>query len=48
MGRMAIVHETTMWPTKLELLTQWLLTRSWYVGGSPHPSSLRGDGETSW
>jgi hypothetical protein len=44
MGRMAIVHETTMRPAKL----QWLLTRSWYVGGSPHPSSLRGDGETSW
>ncbi|QIS12554.1 maltokinase N-terminal cap-like domain-containing protein [Nocardia arthritidis] len=29
---MAIVHDTTMRPTKLELLTRWLPTRPWYVG----------------
>jgi hypothetical protein len=37
MGRMAIVQETTMRSTKLELLIQWLLIRSWYVGGSSLP-----------
>ncbi|AFU02081.1 maltokinase N-terminal cap-like domain-containing protein [Nocardia brasiliensis] len=29
---MAVIHETTMVPTKLELLTAWLPTRTWYQG----------------
>ncbi|WP_280403882.1 maltokinase N-terminal cap-like domain-containing protein [Nocardia brasiliensis] len=33
---MAVIHETTMVPTKLELLTAWLPTRAWYRGtGQP-------------
>ncbi|MFE3098671.1 maltokinase N-terminal cap-like domain-containing protein [Nocardia tengchongensis] len=33
---MAEIHETTMRPAKLELLTAWLPTRHWYAGsGSP-------------
>ncbi|WP_282702630.1 1,4-alpha-glucan branching protein [Streptomyces sp. CC219B] len=33
---MAIIHHTTLKPTKLELLTDWLPTRPWYVGdGTP-------------
>ncbi|MFI1916770.1 1,4-alpha-glucan branching protein [Nocardia sp. NPDC020380] len=32
---MAIVHDTTMQPTKLELLSRWLPTRSWFEGGRP-------------
>ncbi|MTE16307.1 maltokinase N-terminal cap-like domain-containing protein [Nocardia aurantiaca] len=33
---MAEIHETTMKPTKLELLARWLPTRHWYTGaGSP-------------
>lgn len=33
---MAIIHNTTLKPTKLELLTAWLPTRPWYVGsGAP-------------
>ncbi|MFJ4485230.1 1,4-alpha-glucan branching protein [Streptomyces longwoodensis] len=30
---MAIIHRTMLKPTKLELLTDWLPTRPWYVGG---------------
>ncbi|MDH6609158.1 hypothetical protein M2164_004793 [Streptomyces sp. SAI-208] len=33
---MAIIHNTTLKPTKLELLTTWLPTRPWYTGtGTP-------------
>lgn len=33
---MAIIHNTTLKPTKLELLTAWLPTRPWYTGsGAP-------------
>lgn len=33
---MALLHNTTMAPTKLELLTGWLPLQSWYLGdGSP-------------
>jgi hypothetical protein len=33
---MAIIHHTTLKPTKLELLATWLPTRPWYVGdGAP-------------
>ncbi|GHJ40330.1 1,4-alpha-glucan branching protein [Streptomyces sp. TS71-3] len=30
---MAVIHHTTMSPTKMELLTEWLPTQSWYRGG---------------
>ncbi|MGA5818025.1 maltokinase N-terminal cap-like domain-containing protein [Kitasatospora sp. NPDC094028] len=30
---MAIIYQTEVKPTKLELLTAWLPTRPWYVGG---------------
>ncbi|MFJ3664585.1 1,4-alpha-glucan branching protein [Streptomyces sp. NPDC090119] len=33
---MAVIHRTTLTPTKLELLTPWLPTRPWYRGsGAP-------------
>ncbi|NKQ29357.1 maltokinase N-terminal cap-like domain-containing protein, partial [Streptomyces galbus] len=36
---MAIIHRTTLEPTKLELLTGWLPTRPWYTGdGAPELS----------
>lgn len=31
---MAVIHKTTLEPTKLELLAGWLPTRPWYRGGS--------------
>ncbi|MBG7698008.1 1,4-alpha-glucan branching protein [Streptomyces sp. MC1] len=31
---MAIIHRTTIKPTKVELLTEWLPTRPWYRGGA--------------
>ncbi|MFI8944916.1 1,4-alpha-glucan branching protein [Streptomyces sp. NPDC053750] len=31
---MAVIHHTTLKPTKLELLTSWLPTRPWYRGGA--------------
>ncbi|WP_068053098.1 maltokinase N-terminal cap-like domain-containing protein [Nocardia xishanensis] len=30
---MAVIHRTTMSPTKLDLLTEWLPSRPWYRGG---------------
>lgn len=30
---MAVIHHTTMSPTKMELLTEWLPTQPWYQGG---------------
>ncbi|GAB3740195.1 maltokinase N-terminal cap-like domain-containing protein [Microlunatus parietis] len=40
---MAVIHRTTVKPTKLELLTAWLPTRSWYGGGSS-PSLAKAGG----
>ena len=34
---MAIIHDTTMNPDKLELLATWLPAQSWYLGGSRDP-----------
>lgn len=31
---MAVIHHTTLVPTKLELLTKWLPTQPWYRGGA--------------
>lgn len=40
---MAVIHNTTMSPTKLELLTTWLPTQPWYVGGDrPVPARAGG------
>jgi hypothetical protein len=35
---MAIIHDTTMNPDKLELLATWLPAQSWYLGGSRAPA----------
>ncbi|MET7287129.1 1,4-alpha-glucan branching protein [Streptomyces sp. NPDC005573] len=34
---MAVIHRTTLTPTKVELLTDWLPGRPWYRGGSAVP-----------
>ncbi|MCB8902097.1 MULTISPECIES: 1,4-alpha-glucan branching protein [unclassified Streptomyces] len=39
---MAVIHETTMQPTKLELLTEWLPTREWHTGGGARPARVGG------
>ena len=40
---MAIIHNTTLKPTKLELLTTWLPTRPWYAGsGAPELAKAGG------
>ncbi|MFC9329745.1 1,4-alpha-glucan branching protein [Kitasatospora sp. NPDC057015] len=41
---MATVHRTTLTPGKLELLTGWLPTRSWYVGDAEKPDLVRAGG----
>lgn len=40
---MAIIHRTTLKPTKLELLTSWLPTRAWY-GGVDEPRLAKAGG----
>ncbi|MDI3421564.1 maltokinase N-terminal cap-like domain-containing protein [Streptomyces luteolus] len=35
---MAVIHRTTVKPTKLELLTNWLPTRAWYAGTGTAPA----------
>ena len=37
---MATIHDTTLVPSKLDLLADWLPRQSWYVGG-PAPSLTR-------
>ncbi|WP_395365669.1 1,4-alpha-glucan branching protein [Streptomyces sp. YH02] len=39
---MAVIHRTTMEPTKLELLTEWLPTREWHTGGEVRPARVGG------
>ncbi|MCT7351172.1 1,4-alpha-glucan branching protein [Streptomyces sp. 15-116A] len=41
---MAIIHRTTMTPTKLELLTAWLPRQSWYAGDAEKPELVRAGG----
>jgi hypothetical protein len=41
---MAIIHQTTMEPTKLELLTSWLPGRSWYLGDQVVPLLTKSGG----
>lgn len=39
---MAVVHRTTMTPTKLELLQAWLPAQPWYAGERPDPAKAGG------
>ncbi|WP_329285057.1 maltokinase N-terminal cap-like domain-containing protein [Streptomyces sp. NBC_00691] len=39
---MAVIHQTTMQPTKLELLTEWLPTRAWHTGAAARPARVGG------
>ncbi|QXE38272.1 1,4-alpha-glucan branching protein [Streptomyces sp. GMY02] len=41
---MAFIHHTTMTPTKLELLTDWLPKQSWYVGDAKTPELVKAGG----
>ncbi|GAA3084216.1 hypothetical protein GCM10017562_62370 [Streptomyces roseofulvus] len=41
---MATVHDTTMRPTKLELLADWLPTRTWYAAGPEAPRPVKAGG----
>jgi maltokinase-like protein len=41
---MAIIHRTTLTPTKLEHLTSWLPTRPWYAGTGNAPALSRNGG----
>jgi Maltokinase N-terminal cap domain len=41
---MAIVHNTTMSPGKLELLTAWLPAQPWYLGTGRAPELVKAGG----
>ena len=41
---MSLIHRTTLKPTKLELLTDWLPTRAWYRAGAGQPSLIKAGG----
>ncbi|MFF7795474.1 1,4-alpha-glucan branching protein [Streptomyces sp. NPDC007991] len=41
---MAVIHRTTVTPTKLELLTSWLPSRPWYRGGADGPRLAKAGG----
>jgi Maltokinase N-terminal cap domain len=41
---MAIIHKTTLTPTKLELLTDWLPAQPWYVGRGRAPELAKAGG----
>ncbi|MFJ9948263.1 1,4-alpha-glucan branching protein [Kitasatospora sp. NPDC091207] len=41
---MAVIHQTVLKPTKLELLTAWLPTRPWYGGGAGGPELVKSGG----
>ncbi|MDX2592629.1 MULTISPECIES: maltokinase N-terminal cap-like domain-containing protein [Streptomyces] len=41
---MAVIHHTTLKPTKLELLTTWLPNRPWYRGGQGAPVLVKSGG----
>lgn len=41
---MAILHKTTMQPTKVELLAAWLPSQPWYLGAADTPRLARAGG----
>ncbi|GAA3831468.1 1,4-alpha-glucan branching protein [Streptomyces phyllanthi] len=41
---MAVIHQATLKPTKLELLTSWLPSRPWYRGGAGEPQPVKAGG----
>lgn len=41
---MAVIHQTVLKPTKLELLTSWLPSRPWYRGGTGEPRLTKAGG----
>ncbi|MGW0611454.1 maltokinase N-terminal cap-like domain-containing protein [Streptomyces sp. NPDC002788] len=41
---MAVIHQTVLKPTKLELLTSWLPSRPWYRGGTAEPQLAKAGG----
>lgn len=41
---MAVVHHTTLKPSKLELLTSWLPTQPWYLGTGSAPDLTKAGG----
>jgi hypothetical protein len=41
---MAVIHQTSVKPTKLELLTAWLPSRPWYHGGAGEPRLTKAGG----
>ncbi|MFJ8467185.1 maltokinase N-terminal cap-like domain-containing protein [Streptomyces swartbergensis] len=41
---MAVIHPTSLQPTKLELLTSWLPSRPWYRGGAAEPRLAKAGG----
>ncbi|MFE2722189.1 1,4-alpha-glucan branching protein [Kitasatospora sp. NPDC059327] len=41
---MAVIHQTALKPSKLELLTAWLPTRPWYGGGPGGPELVKSGG----
>ncbi|MFE9447617.1 1,4-alpha-glucan branching protein [Streptomyces sp. NPDC006739] len=41
---MSVIHNTTLKPTKLELLTLWLPSRPWYRGGTGEPELAKAGG----
>ena len=41
---MAIIHDTTMSPGKLELLAGWLPAQPWYCGAGSEPALSKAGG----
>ncbi|MBC2869256.1 maltokinase N-terminal cap-like domain-containing protein [Streptomyces mexicanus] len=41
---MAVIHRTTLKPTKLELLASWLPSRPWYAGEGDEPQLTKAGG----
>ena len=41
---MAVIHRTTLTPSKLELLASWLPSRPWYRGGAGEPDLAKAGG----
>jgi len=41
---MAVIHHTTITPTKVELLADWLPARPWYRGGPGSPVLVKSSG----